>query len=191
MRAVGLPSQVINHSDREPEQEKLYQELTFAKQNDYLVFTSSLSGQQREIASESGLISGQSFELLSIHEVEDQDGEIVRLLKLRNPWGIEAWSGDWSNISDRWTEELRGQLGYIQGSAEQKAVFFIRFEDYIEQFKRTCIAAHFVREPQAHSRVKHSFKYEKSIGTTKPAFFRFFLDRELDLAQETLSISVH
>ena len=71
MRAVGLPSQVINHSDREPEQEKLYQELTFAKQNGYLVFTSSLSGQQREIASESGLISGQSFELLSIHEVED------------------------------------------------------------------------------------------------------------------------
>ena len=45
MRAVGLPSQVINHSDREPEQDKLYNELTFAKKNDYLVFTSSLSGQ--------------------------------------------------------------------------------------------------------------------------------------------------
>lgn len=113
------------------------------------------------------------------------------MLKLRNPWEIEAWSGDWSNISDRWTEELRGQLGYIKGSAEQKAVFFIRFEDYVEQFKRTCIAAHFVREPQAHSRVKHSFKYDKSLGTTKPAFFRLFLDRELDLAQETFSISVH
>ena len=48
-----------------------------------------------------------------------------------------------------------------------------------------------MRDSSAHSRVKHTYKYDKSIGTTRPAFFKFFLDRELNLAQDTLAISVH
>ena len=66
------------------------------------------------------------------------------------------------------------------------------FEDYIEQFKRTNVAIeHVYDNPKAHAKVQCAFVHEKSIGSTKPAFFKFFLERDIDLSKETLTISVH
>ena len=59
------------------------------------MIASSLA-QQREIASENGLIQGHSFEVLAIYEF-DIEGEQVRLMKLRNPWGFNEWYGEWSD----------------------------------------------------------------------------------------------
>lgn len=41
-----------------------------------------------------GLISGHAYSLLSAYEVSFQ-GQPVKLVKLRNPWGEKEWSGDW------------------------------------------------------------------------------------------------
>jgi hypothetical protein len=51
----------------------------------YLMIVSS-TADQREIPSEKGLVSGHSFEIMAMYEFE-QMGELVRLIKLRNPWG--------------------------------------------------------------------------------------------------------
>ena len=66
------------------------------------------------------------------------------------------------------------------------------FEDYIEQYKRTSVAVEQVYDnPKGHAKVQCTFIHEKSIGSTKPAFFKFFLERDIDLSKETLTISVH
>ena len=100
-------------------------------------FTAIVSSEMNgvEIASENGLISGHSFELLGIYEVES-DGEIVRLVKLRNPWGYEDWTGDWSKHSDLWTREVREQLDC---DLDEDGEFYMSFEDFVTEYKRTSI----------------------------------------------------
>ena len=115
----------------------------------------------------------------------------MRLLKLSNPWGILSdWDGDWSDQSELWTPELRQRFSYQQGNTSN-SFFFMPFEAYIEQYKRTSVAVEQVLEPLAHARVQHSFSVDKSLGSSKPAFFRFHLERDIDLSRETLTISVH
>jgi Calpain family cysteine protease len=50
------------------------------------------------------------YSLISAHEIVD-NGTNVKLLKLRNPWGCGEWNGDWSDNSNKWTDEFKQQLG--------------------------------------------------------------------------------
>lgn len=62
----------------------------------------------------------------------DINGNTVRLVKLRNPWGSGEWNGDWSDASPLWTEELRAQVGF--DGARDDGIFWMNFEDFKEIF---------------------------------------------------------
>ena len=49
-----------------------------------------------------GLCPGHAYSLLDIYELETNQG-LVKLIKLRNPWGNREWQGDWSYNSSLWT----------------------------------------------------------------------------------------
>lgn len=54
-----------------------------------------------------GIQTNHSYGLLNTAEVIDNQGNKVRLLKLRNPWGTFEWQGDWGDLSDKWTPETK------------------------------------------------------------------------------------
>ena len=84
-----------------------------------------------------GLVDAHAYSLISIHEVnETQVGKVVRLIKIRNPWGFKEWTGDWSDKSSKWTPELKAKLGFED---KDDGVFFISFEDYVSFFYITTI----------------------------------------------------
>lgn len=66
----------------------------------------------------------------SVMDVRDE-GNQLRLVKLRNPWGHFSWKGDWSDDSPKWTSELRTML-MPRGADE--GVFWMCFEDVIKYF---------------------------------------------------------
>ena len=47
-----------------------------------------------------GLILNHAYGLNDIMELEDGEGGVLRLLRLRNPWGKSEWLGAWSDGSD-------------------------------------------------------------------------------------------
>lgn len=59
-----------------------------------------------------GIYFGHSYGIVTAQEITDSKGEKVRLVKLRNPWINEKWTGEWSNGSENWTDELRSRLNY-------------------------------------------------------------------------------
>jgi calpain-15 len=59
-----------------------------------------------------------------------------RLIRIRNPWGEQEWNGDWSDGSDKWTEEAKAQVPY---EGKDDGVFFIQFEDYLRFFYLTTV----------------------------------------------------
>lgn len=66
----------------------------------------------------------------SVMDVRDE-GNQLRLLKLRNPWGHFSWKGDWSDDSPLWTRELKAML-MPRGADE--GVFWMCFKDVIKYF---------------------------------------------------------
>lgn len=182
---MGVPSYTIVHPENVNQQEQLFEELMVSSLRNQIMIASSQAQQQREISSENGLISGHSYQLIKVCEF-GHAGELVRLMKLRNPSGTDEWTGDWSENSGRWDAELREEFGFVGGD---KHVFYMTFDDYMEQYKRTTIITEHVLNPKAHSRVQYTFKEERG-GNTKPAFFRIFFENDLDLTQKILSISV-
>jgi len=59
---------------------------------------------------------------------DDDNRNQINLVKLRNPWGSGEWKGDWSDQSDKWTDEVREQLQYYDNRDD--GVFWMDFEDF-------------------------------------------------------------
>ena len=65
---------------------------------------------ESKVIEDLGLVAEHSYGLISAVEVQDKDGNPVKLVKLRNPWGKFEWKGDWGDKSETWTDELKEQL---------------------------------------------------------------------------------
>ena len=50
---------------------------------------------------------------------------------MRNPWGSEKYSCDYSDSSELWTPELRAEAGATEGSVND-GVFFMTVEDFYD-----------------------------------------------------------
>ena len=111
------------------------------KEADAKRFISLASSAGEETQQESqmknvGLVSDHAYTILAVHEIQHK-GKKLRLLKLRNPWGHQEWSGDWSDQSSQWTDELRTKLNHKK--QDDDGVFFISFEDYLSYYRSTTI----------------------------------------------------
>merc|ERR1719487_1744784 len=69
------------------------------------------------------------------------DGKILRMMKIRNPWGERAprtWKGDWGKDSNKWTFDLQLKLGVVNRSGvkmdDDNSIFWMSFEDVKEYF---------------------------------------------------------
>lgn len=72
-----------------------------------------------------GLKSRHAYSIL---EVNDEWGP--KLIKLRNPWGKESWTGRWCSTSPLWTPEMKRALNRT-GSSD-KGTFWMCFEDFVK-----------------------------------------------------------
>ena len=91
-----------------------------------------------EEATAKGLFGGHAYTVLNLLEVGS-----TRLLRLRNPWGIGEWSGRFCRSdSASWEREplVKQEAERITGAAlyqntqEEKGVFWMTFEDFMEWF---------------------------------------------------------
>ena len=88
-----------------------------------------------------GLIREHAYGLIDAYQHEDKNGDVMRdrngndikLLKIRNPWGEHEWNGDWSDQSDLWTDELKKACKYIDAD---DGTFWMNFQDFQKCFGR-------------------------------------------------------
>ena len=80
---------------------------------------------------EMGLVAAHAYTLIAVAMEVDENGETVRLVKLRNPWGKFEWNGDWSDESSLWTEELKEAVGM---TSSDDGTFWMSFEDLQRYF---------------------------------------------------------
>jgi len=87
-----------------------------------------------------GLQAPHAYGILAAREIQ-VNGKALRMMKIRNPWGEKAprtWKGAWGKDSDKWTTELKLELGVINRSnvemEDPMSVFWMQYEDVKEYF---------------------------------------------------------
>lgn len=96
------------------------------------------------------------------------NGKGLRLLKVRNPWGSQKWTGIWSDTSTAWTDSLVAELGSTIG---EPGVFFIQLEDFLMNFSTTNVCkyednieeTHVIeKKPVDNSMMSYAFSLDES-----------------------------
>ncbi|KAG0372535.1 hypothetical protein BGX24_000132 [Mortierella sp. AD032] len=73
-----------------------------------------------------GIQSGHAYSVLSVAEYEGE-----RLVHVRNPWGKIEWNGDWSDQSEKWTDEATAALKFEE---KNDGRFWMPYKDFLRIF---------------------------------------------------------
>ena len=75
-----------------------------------------------------GLITGYNYNLLAIYQITTTEGNNVYLFKLKNPWSICEWNGDWSDKSPLWDDNAKNKVKF---SAKEDGIFYMSDNDFL------------------------------------------------------------
>ncbi|XP_039994842.1 calpain-2 catalytic subunit-like [Xiphias gladius] len=80
------------------------------------------------------LVKGHAYSVTGAEQVEYR-GDMVQLIRIRNPWGQVEWNGPWSDNSSNWI--------YVNGDDRQRLTnrsedgeFWMSFSDFLRQYSR-------------------------------------------------------
>ena len=90
---------------------------------------------------ENGIVGGHAYTVLACYELTTDNGK-VRLVKMRNPWGVEQYTGPWSDESELWTDAYRQEVEKATGHASERSnngIFYMDIESFHQSFYLTQI----------------------------------------------------
>ena len=123
---TGYPSETfINTNTKE---RVLWEKLEFAHSKDCICSCST-----KKDVGDTGLVGTHAYSIIGLYKIESK-GKIVRLVKLRNPYGYLEWNGDWSDNSELWGEEEKNAVNF---NKKDDGEFFMTFDDYYKNFALT------------------------------------------------------
>lgn len=91
-----------------------------------------IGASTKEIPAENsiaGLVKEHAYCILRLVDHSEE----VKVMKIRNPWGVFEWTGDWSKTSPLWTEDLKDK---IKPDLElNDGSFWISYRHFLENFE--------------------------------------------------------
>ena len=110
--------------------ETLWGKIIQASSNEYIM-TSALPSRGNA-TKELGLVEGHEYTLIEGREY-NYNGNRIRLVKLRNPWGKEKYIGPWGAESNLWDDELKNFYNHNDVYNED-GEFYMSYDDFISYF---------------------------------------------------------
>eukprot|EP00437_Effrenium_voratum_P020613 CAMPEP_0181441794 /NCGR_PEP_ID=MMETSP1110-20121109/23692_1 /TAXON_ID=174948 /ORGANISM="Symbiodinium sp., Strain CCMP421" /LENGTH=538 /DNA_ID=CAMNT_0023565691 /DNA_START=31 /DNA_END=1647 /DNA_ORIENTATION=+ len=100
----------------------------------------NFSGANAE-AKKKGIVVWHVYSVVHIMEESCDDGQVVRLIQLRNPWGRKDWTGDWGDRSSQWKENplLHERLAPLMEGGGNDGKFFMCWEDWAKSFNEVTV----------------------------------------------------
>jgi len=91
------------------------------------------AGSNDNYTNSDGLYYGHAFTTLGVVTLSNG----VRLVKVRNPHGVDSFRGRWSDDSDLWTDQFKQEAGFTYN--KQDGQIFMQLEDYHSQVEETYV----------------------------------------------------
>eukprot|EP00931_Biecheleriopsis_adriatica_P064142 TRINITY_DN38979_c0_g1_i1.p1 TRINITY_DN38979_c0_g1~~TRINITY_DN38979_c0_g1_i1.p1 ORF type:complete len:806 (-),score=182.46 TRINITY_DN38979_c0_g1_i1:305-2722(-) len=89
----------------------------------------------RSEAESCGLLPDRSYSLIGAREVPAEDGMELRMVCLRNPFGVGKWSGRWSDTSEAWEENEAARLSLQFTPSRMSGTFWMSYIDFLRYFE--------------------------------------------------------
>jgi len=132
---TGVPSEkVMTAKVKDPDH--LWKKLRASHKKNFSMMCSSVGKGEKNMGN--GIITGHAYTVVDLRKFE-HNGKIVRLIRLRNPWGQGEWTGDWGTNSSLWTNALRKQMD--EENLEDNGIFYMPFSDFMTHFSSMSICA--------------------------------------------------
>jgi hypothetical protein len=172
---TGYMTNRFDHSTTTREQ--IWAHLSTGEYNNEVMSASTMHGNSMEEKIKIGLVLGHAYTIIGTNTVTDRQGNQVKLVLLRNPWGEYEWKGDWSDNSPLWTPQLRKFVQY--SSFKEDGIFYMSFEDYLKYFAISYICQ------IKYGAVVKNFKISDS-EISAPSVFNFILEESSNLSFDVL-----
>ena len=78
-----------------------------------------------QVQNHDGLPYSHAYTVLGTVRLSDE----TKLYKIRNPWGSETYHGDWSDNSEKWTEQFKQEAGHV---SRDDGIWFMNARDFHE-----------------------------------------------------------
>jgi hypothetical protein len=116
----------------------LFEEIQDADSKDYIICSDITVTENTNVnyLAKMGLITNHAYTVIDTAVVSEPKGNIVKLLKIRNPWGTNEWLGDWSDKSNKWTPEIKEMLKYENA---EDGTYWMAFDDFTKFYTSTHI----------------------------------------------------
>ena len=131
----GLPNEVFdicseayneNILIKNKNKDLLWQEIFEGEKKNYMMTAGTTKNTNDFKLQKIGLTPGHAYTVLGVLEINNE-----KVIKLRNPWGNFEFSGDWSDYSNKWTEELKKKYEF---NKKNDGVFYMSYNDFIKYF---------------------------------------------------------
>jgi hypothetical protein len=122
----GAPYSKATHADYASNLDGLWSWLKEGDDNRDIM-TCGTAGNDHFTQNAVGLAKGHAYTVQGVKEVTDANGTKTKLVRLRNPWGAEQYSGPWCDSCDEWTAETIAQTGHAEAN---DGVFYIPLDAY-------------------------------------------------------------
>ena len=173
---TGCPSQTVEND--EVDHKQMWNYIKRTNQRNGTIVTNA------KVGADKGIIGAHAYSLISAHEFS-HNGKEIKLVKLRNPWGDSEWTGDWSDDSPVWTDELRKLVGCEKAN---DGVFFISIKDFVKTYEST----HFCANGNESMMDQHKLFVDFNLQWHPMAFFSFKVAVNTTLAPNLfIAISTH
>uniref|UniRef100_H2VAL0 Calpain-3 n=1 Tax=Takifugu rubripes TaxID=31033 RepID=H2VAL0_TAKRU len=95
------------------------------------------SVSELETRTEQGLVKGHAYSIIGLTECDEVANKAkVRLIRLRNPWGIVLWKGPWCPNSKEWSTISIADQENLKKQTVESSEFWMSFDDFQRNFTK-------------------------------------------------------
>ena len=131
----GLPNEVFDVCSeayneyiliKNKNKDLLWNEIFQGEKKNYMMTAGTTKNTNNFKLEKIGLSPGHAYTVLGVLEINSE-----KVIKLRNPWGNFEFTGDWSDYSSKWTEELKKKYEF---NKKNDGVFYMSYDDFLKYF---------------------------------------------------------
>jgi len=132
---TGAPSETFDSHDPNFNKQLIFHKfVSFSKLGYLMGAGSGTSDVDKEYFENAGLVEGHAYALLRVVSLsgDGPDGDDLRLVKLRNPWGQGEWLGPYSDGSSQMTSALAEKLDHEN---TDDGSFWMEYGDFLNYYR--------------------------------------------------------